>query len=69
MEKGKTSKLLTLGECERMTGRRVSTWRKAITQRQIPVVRLGRSVRVPLEVVEEMIADGWQDPVNLHLRT
>ncbi len=58
-----TQRLLTLAECEARTGRKVSTWRKAIAQRRIPFVRLGRSVRIPQEVVEEMIQQGWQDPV------
>ena len=59
-----TKQLLTLMECEARTGRKVSTWRKAIARREIPFVRLGRSVRIPQEVVEELIQSGWQDPIE-----
>ena len=64
-----TKKLLTLTECEARTGRKVSTWRKAIARREIPFVHLGRSVRIPEEFIEEIIQKGWQDPVNLHPST
>jgi excisionase family DNA binding protein len=59
-----TQRLLTLMECESRTGRKVSTWRKAIAQRRIPFVRIGRSVRIPQEVVDKLIQSGWQDPVE-----
>ncbi len=59
-----TQKLLTVFQLEELTGRKVSTWRKAISQRRIPVVRIGRSVRVPAEYVERMIEEGWRDPVE-----
>ncbi len=55
-----TQRLLTLMECESRTGRKVSTWRKAIAQRKIAFVRLGRSVRIPEEVIEKMIAEGFR---------
>jgi len=61
----KTSqKLLTLEQCEEMTGRKISTWRKAISQRTIPFVRLGRSIRVPLEFIQALIEKGWREPVK-----
>ncbi len=55
-----TKRLLTLMECEMRTGRKVSTWRKAIARREIAFVRLGRSVRIPEEVLEQMIAQGYR---------
>jgi excisionase family DNA binding protein len=55
-----TKRLLTLMECETRTGRKVSTWRKAIARREIAFVRLGRSVRIPEEVIEQMIAQGYR---------
>ncbi len=60
----KTKKLLTVFDLENLTGRKVSTWRKAIAERKIPVVRIGRSVRVPYEFVERLIEDGWRDAVE-----
>ena len=59
-----TKKLLTVFELENLTGRKVSTWRKAIAERKIPVVRIGRSVRVPYEFVERLIENGWRDAVE-----
>ena len=58
-----TKRLLTLMECETRTGRKVSTWRKAIARREIAFVRLGRSVRIPEEVVEQMITQGYRPAV------
>lgn len=58
-------RLLTLIECERLTGRKVSTWRKEIALRRIPHVRIGRSVRIPEEFIEQLIRDGWADPIQL----
>lgn len=61
----KTSqRLLTLIQCEHRTGRKVSTWRKAIARREVPFVHLGRSVRIPEEYIEELIQKGWRDPVQ-----
>ncbi|MCB0384951.1 MAG: helix-turn-helix domain-containing protein [Bdellovibrionales bacterium] len=59
-----TQKLLTVFDLENLTGRKVSTWRKAIAQRKIPVVRIGRSVRVPYEAVQRLIEEGWRDAVH-----
>ncbi len=59
-----TKRLLTLEQCEAITGRKVSTWRKAIYRREIPYVRLGRSVRIPQEFIEDLVAKGWNEPVN-----
>ena len=61
----KTSKrLLTLMQCEDRTGKKVSTWRKAIARREVPFVHLGRSVRIPEEFIEELIQKGWSEPVK-----
>ena len=59
-----TKRLLTLMECETRTGRKVSTWRKAIARREIPYVHLGRSVRIPEEFIEDLIQKGWHDPAK-----
>jgi excisionase family DNA binding protein len=59
-----TKRLLTLMECESRTGRKVSTWRKAIAKREIPFVRIGRSVRIPQEFIEDLVSKGWRDPVK-----
>ena len=55
--------LLTLREAEAMTKRKVATWRKDIRLRKVPYVRLGRQVRIPREYVEQLISEGWHEPV------
>ena len=65
----KTSvRLLSLAECELKTGRKVPTWRKAIARREIPFVRIGRNVRIPLEYIDSLISEGWSEPVNPAMR-
>jgi len=59
-----SKRLLTLMQCEDRTGKKVSTWRKAIARREIPFVHLGRSVRIPEEFIEELIRAGWRDALT-----
>jgi len=59
-----SGKLLTVFEAEERTGRKASTWRRDILERRIPFVKIGRSVRIPEEVVDDLIAKGWRDPVG-----
>ncbi len=59
-----SERLLTVAEAEARTGRKASTWRRDILLRRIPVVRIGRSVRIPIEAIEALIAQGWRDPVG-----
>jgi excisionase family DNA binding protein len=62
----KTSgKLLTVFEAEARTGRKVSTWRRDILLRRIAYVKIGRSVRIPVEAVDALIAQGWLNPIGL----
>jgi len=56
-------KLLTVFEAEKLTGRKASTWRKDILQRKVPYVKLGRQVRIPIEVIEQIIKTGYREPV------
>ena len=57
-------KLLTVFEAEAMTGRKAATWRRDILTRRIPYVKLGRQVRIPLEVIEDMIRQGYRQPIE-----
>ena len=60
-----SSQLLTVNQAEERTGRKASTWRKDILLKRVPYVRLGtRCVRIPREVIDQMIKDGWHDPVR-----
>ncbi len=61
----KTSgKLLTVFEAEAQTGRKASTWRRDILLRRVAYVKLGRSVRIPQEAVDALIAGGWREPIG-----
>ena len=60
-----SEKLLTVFEAESMTGRKASTWRRDILKRKIRNVKIGRQVRIPIEVINEMIRDGNREPVQL----
>jgi hypothetical protein len=53
-------KLLSLDQCEALTGRKKSTWRKDVAERRVPVIRIGRQVRIALSTVEKLIRDGFQ---------
>ena len=57
-------RLLTLQEAESLTGRKVSTWRRDIFERRIPVVHLGRrQVRIQLSVIQAMVQEGYRPAV------
>jgi excisionase family DNA binding protein len=58
-----SERLLTVWEAEQLTGRKAATWRRDILLRRIPYVKIGRQVRIPREVVDELIQKGWRDPV------
>lgn len=60
----KTKKLLTVEEAAGQLGLKVSTIRRKILTKTITIVKLGRSVRIPVEAVEALIAAGWQEPVS-----
>ena len=55
--------LLTIPEAAMRTKRKPSTWRSDILLKKIPYVKIGRQVRIPVEVVDQMIRDGWRDPL------
>ena len=60
----KSEQLLTVQQAERLTGRKASTWRKDILLRRIPYVKIGRQVRIPIEVIQDLIKDGYRPPVS-----
>ena len=60
-----SEELLTLKECEAWTKRRVSTWRKDIREGKVPIVRIGRQIRVPLKFIEKLISQGSRPPINM----
>lgn len=50
--------MLTVRQAAERLGLRDSTLRAWIAQRRIGIVRLGRAVRIPLEEIERLIAEG-----------
>jgi excisionase family DNA binding protein len=57
-------RLLSLDQCAELTGRKKSTWRKDVAERRVPVVRLGRLVRIPLSAVQALIRDGFTPAIR-----
>ena len=55
--------LLTLRQAESITGRRVATWRKDIRLRKVGYVKLGRQVRIPVEVINELMRTGYRPAI------
>ena len=60
----KFAKLLTVNEVAERLGLKVATIRRYILERKIDYVKYGRSVRVPLEAVEKMIAAGYRPAIE-----
>ncbi|MGE0274203.1 MAG: helix-turn-helix transcriptional regulator [Nitrospiraceae bacterium] len=61
----KIERLLTVREAEAMTGRKVASWRRDILMRRIDYVKLGlRQVRIPLEVIEDLIRKGYRSAIE-----
>ena len=59
-----TNQLITLVEAERLTGRKVCTWRKDLRERRFPYVQIGRQVRVRLSDVQAMIEGGFHPAIT-----
>jgi len=58
-----TKQLLSVKQAEKLTGRKAATWRRDILERKIPYVKLGRQVRIPIEVIEGLIEKGYRPSV------
>ena len=58
-----SDRLLTITEAASRLGLKEATIRKQILQRRIPYVKLGRSVRVPVEAIDKLISDGFRLPL------
>jgi excisionase family DNA binding protein len=61
-----SERLLTVKEAEDRTGRKASTWRRDILERRVPYVKIGRSVRIPVEFIEKLITDGWREAILMN---
>lgn len=56
----KISKLLTVEETANRLGLKEATIRRRILERKIDYVKNGRSVRIPVEAVEKVMAAGYR---------
>ena len=54
------SQLLTVQEVASRLGLKVATIRRRVLERKIGYVKNGRSVRIPVEIVEKMIHEGYR---------
>jgi excisionase family DNA binding protein len=54
--------LLTCRQASDLTGFSEAYWRKKIYLREIQIVRIGRSVRIPASTIEMLIASGTVPP-------
>jgi excisionase family DNA binding protein len=58
-----SERLLTVREAANRLGLKECTIRRRILERKIVYVKNGRSVRIPVEAVEDLITNGWRDPI------
>ena len=56
----KVTQLLTVEEVANRLGLKTATIRRRILERKIDYVKNGRSVRIPVETVERIIASGYR---------
>lgn len=61
--KSTSAKLLRVEEVADVLGLRVSTVRRMVFERRVPTVKIGRSVRIPQEAIDRIIAKGWRESV------
>lgn len=52
--------LISLADAAELAGNSEAWWRKLITRKQIPVVKLGRSVRLRAADVQAILARGFR---------
>jgi excisionase family DNA binding protein len=56
------TRLLRLEECAERTSSSVRWWRRAVFEKRIPVVKLGRLVRIAERDLEAFLAANREDP-------
>ncbi|UOF78516.1 helix-turn-helix domain [Caudoviricetes sp.] len=52
--------LLTVREAAKRLGLRTGTIRRKILERRIDYVKIGRAVRIPSKVIDQIIEEGWR---------
>ena len=56
--------LMTIREASEQLGLRESTLRKWVLQKRIAYCKLGRAIRLPVEVVEKMIQRSFREAIG-----
>lgn len=56
------SRLLTLQDCAERTGTSLRWWRRAVFEKRLPVIKLGRLVRIDERDLEAFIDGGRVEP-------
>ncbi|MBI5197929.1 MAG: excisionase family DNA-binding protein [Nitrospirae bacterium] len=59
----KSERLMTVEEAAVRLGLKEATIRRRILEKRIGYVKVGRAVRIPVEIVEEIIAAGYREPL------
>jgi excisionase family DNA binding protein len=60
-----TSKqLLTVAQVADRLGLKEATIRRRILERRLPYVKLGRAVRIPIEVIDALIASSYRPAIE-----
>ena len=60
-----TSKqLLTVAQVANRLGLKEATIRRCILERRLPYVKLGRAVRIPVEVIDALIASSYRSAIE-----
>lgn len=57
-------KLLRAEEFADYLNLKVSTVRRMILLKKLPTVKIGRSIRIPVEAADKIINEGWREPVG-----
>ena len=42
-----------------------ATWRKKVLRREVPYLKIGRSIRIPADFIEKLLRDGRRDPIEV----
>jgi hypothetical protein len=64
MEIRDPDQLLTLATCAARTQRKLSTWRKDVLLKKVPIVRIGRQIRIRQRDLDAMIAKGFRPAIS-----
>lgn len=58
-------RLVTVTEAAKLLGTSVRFPRRLISERRIRFVHVGRHVRIPVSALEEFVADGTVEPIEI----